>query len=103
MAIMTMSAGPSALSPAAARPYVSSPLASNSCARPAHARTSSCAPSFPVSRPLRPFPSIANVSGLPQRAGSAAGKKPVKIIEPPAGFKGAFTLNLTQAELSRQD
>ncbi|OCH96569.1 hypothetical protein OBBRIDRAFT_787127 [Obba rivulosa] len=103
MATMTLSAGPSALNPAGARPYVSSPLAANGCVRPAHARKSSCAPSFPVSRPLRPFPSIANTtSGLPQRAGSA-GKKPVKIIEPPAGFKGAFTLNLTQAELSRQD
>ncbi|KAH9937459.1 uncharacterized protein B0H18DRAFT_970734 [Fomitopsis serialis] len=99
MAIMTMSAGPSTLNPASARSYASSPLVPNASSRPARA------PSFPVSRPLRPFPSIANAlsSGLPQRSGTSGGKRPIKIIEPPANTKCAFVLNLTQAEFSRQD
>ncbi|PCH33413.1 hypothetical protein WOLCODRAFT_135124 [Wolfiporia cocos MD-104 SS10] len=102
MATMTMSAGPSTLSATAARPYVSSPLASNGTSR--RPRNLPNAPSFPTSRPLRPFPSIANsLAGSPSRTGSAVGKKAVKIIEPPAAFKNAFVLNLTQAEFSRQD
>ncbi|EPS99127.1 hypothetical protein FOMPIDRAFT_1024348 [Fomitopsis schrenkii] len=100
---MTLSAGPSTLNPASVRPYASSPLVPNTTPRPS--RSLGTAPSFPVSRPLRPFPSIANSlsSGLPQRPGVFGGKRPVKIIEPPANIKCEFVLNLTQAEFSRQD
>lgn len=79
------------------RPSVSSPLA----ATPAYGRPTRNAPagrqslSFPTSRPLRPFPSI-NTSVSSQN-------KPVKLIVPPKNFKSAFVLNLTQAELGRQD
>ncbi|KAH9947667.1 hypothetical protein B0H21DRAFT_315764 [Amylocystis lapponica] len=104
LAIMTMSATPSPFNPAAVRPHVPSPLASNGLSRPAPTRSMSYAPSFPTSRPLRPFPSVANtLSGAVRPSHGAPSKKPVKIIEPPANFKGAFVLNLTQAELSRQD
>ena len=87
---MTAVAVPSPYSPAATRPRVSSPLAASAQPRPLPARTHS----FPTSRPLRPFPSLAV---------KPSQRKPVKIIEPPANFKGAFVLNLTQAELRRQD
>ena len=64
-------------------------------------------PAFPTSRPIRPFASIATTLQAGVATVSAAGKiekKPIKIIEPPEGFKsGYFVLNLTQAELSRQD
>jgi hypothetical protein len=33
---------------------------------------------------------------------AAPGKKPVKMIQPPANQRESFVLNLTQAELSRQ-
>ena len=89
---MTAVAVPSPYSSAATRPRVSSPLAASAQPRPLPARTHS----FPTSRPLRPFPSLAVKPSAPAR-------KPVKIIEPPANFKGAFVLNLTQAELRRQD
>ncbi|KAH9853152.1 hypothetical protein C2E23DRAFT_885130 [Lenzites betulinus] len=82
---------PSPFNPA--RPRVSSPLAAAAQPRALPARTHHA---FPTSRPLRPFPSTAVKA-------HAAPRKPVKIIEPPANFKGAFVLNLTQAELSRQD
>ncbi|OSX67771.1 hypothetical protein POSPLADRAFT_1038167 [Postia placenta MAD-698-R-SB12] len=102
MTVMTMSAAPSSLNPASVRPHVSSPLASNALPRPP--RMTAKGPSFPTSRPLRPFPSIANTfQGASTRPGSASSKKPVKIIQPPADFKCAFVLNLTQAEFSRQD
>ncbi|KAH9921979.1 uncharacterized protein BXZ73DRAFT_51501 [Epithele typhae] len=77
---------------ATSRPRISSPLAASTHAHPNALRTHS----FPTSRPLRPFPSLA-VSP------TSAQRKPVKIIEPPANFKSAFVLNLTQAELSRQE
>ncbi|KZP32214.1 hypothetical protein FIBSPDRAFT_700332, partial [Athelia psychrophila] len=51
--------------------------------------------SFPQSRPLRPFASIAPAA--------SPGRKPVKMIEPPKNFKSTFMLNLTQTEFSRQD
>ncbi|KAI0336067.1 hypothetical protein GY45DRAFT_1316112 [Cubamyces sp. BRFM 1775] len=94
MTVMTVTAAvPSPFNPTASRPRVSSPLAASAQSRPVSSRTHS----FPTSRPLRPFPSLAvNTS-------KASSRKPVKIIEPPANFKGAFVLNLTQAELSRQD
>ncbi|RPD81744.1 hypothetical protein L226DRAFT_564412 [Lentinus tigrinus ALCF2SS1-7] len=93
MTVMTVVAPvPSPFNPAASRPRVSSPLAASAQARPVPSRQHS----FPTSRPLRPFPSLAINSKLPAR-------KPVKIIEPPANFKGTFVLSLTQAELSRQD
>ncbi|KAJ7723097.1 hypothetical protein DFH07DRAFT_897729 [Mycena maculata] len=74
------------------RPSISSPLASRSYAPGPVARTTPQRTySFPTSRALRPFPSIA-----------AAAPKPVKIIQPPANQRVSFVLNLTQAEFSRQ-
>ncbi|KAI0824092.1 hypothetical protein BC628DRAFT_1420205 [Trametes gibbosa] len=91
LALMAVAAPmPSQFNPA--RPRVSSPLAASTQPRSVPSRNHS----FPTSRPLRPFPSIAANS-------QSSSRKPVKIIEPPANFKGAFVLNLTQAELSRQD
>ena len=63
---------------------------------------------FPTSRPIRPFPSIANSLARPATPGSkgsngAPGRKPTKLIQPPANFKSEFVLDLTQAELGRQD
>lgn len=85
------------------RPSVSSPLACSAtynAAMPSRATRGAASRAmplhFPTSRPLRPFPSIANTS-------SAQQKKPTKIIVPPKDFKSEFVLNLTQAELSRQD
>ncbi|KAI9460234.1 hypothetical protein BJY52DRAFT_1104018, partial [Lactarius psammicola] len=81
------------------RPLVSSPLASPTSptlqsSRPLSIRK----PLFPASRPLRPFPSVMT-SGA-----RTTTKKPIKIIEPPKNYPGGcFVLNLTQAELSRQD
>ncbi|KAI0359154.1 hypothetical protein OH77DRAFT_1420706 [Trametes cingulata] len=96
MTVMTVAAPvPSPFNPTATRPRVSSPLAAAVQPRPASTRPHA----FPTSRPLRPFPSIA--AGTNSTKSSA--RKPVKMIEPPANFKGAFVLNLTQAELSRQD
>ncbi|KAI0762633.1 hypothetical protein C8Q74DRAFT_1371643 [Fomes fomentarius] len=80
---------PSPFNPAASRPRVSSPLAASAQSRPGAARSHA----FPTSRPLRPFPSLS----INPTASSA--RKPVKIIQPPPNFKGAFVLNLTQAEL----
>ncbi|KAI0735424.1 hypothetical protein C8Q76DRAFT_791977 [Earliella scabrosa] len=93
MTVMTVTVpAPSPFNPITSRPRVSSPLAASAQPRPAPGRTHS----FPTSRPLRPFPSLSI-------APASSARKPVKIIEPPANFKGAFVLNLTQAELSRQD
>ncbi|CCM02180.1 uncharacterized protein FIBRA_04259 [Fibroporia radiculosa] len=102
VATISMSARPSSLNPTAARARVPSPLASSGLPRPP--RNVMNAPSFPVSRPLRPFPSIANtLPGTLARTGGPGAKKAIKIIEPPADFKCEFVLNLTQAEFSRQD
>ncbi|KZT43924.1 hypothetical protein SISSUDRAFT_511779 [Sistotremastrum suecicum HHB10207 ss-3] len=73
------------------------------------------APSFPASRPLRPFPSIAASiqTRTTSKSGStlmtspgrpkSGGARPVKLIEPSKHFNGGFfVLNLTQAEFSRQ-
>ncbi|KIM84536.1 hypothetical protein PILCRDRAFT_818105 [Piloderma croceum F 1598] len=89
--------------------FVSSPLASSPsrklsitipASRPQPARN----PSFPPSRPLRPFASIAQSIAPPKRGSPMLNaKKPVKLIEQPKNHKGTFLLNLTQAELSRQD
>ncbi|KAF7306635.1 Peptide methionine sulfoxide reductase [Mycena indigotica] len=76
----------------ASRPMISSPLAGptqNARAPPPQTRPYGGA--FPTSRALRPFSTAAN-----------AGKKPVKIIQPPASQKDCFVLDLTQAELSRR-
>jgi len=84
------------------RPTVSSPLAGN--ASPMHTQTTAQLiaprrnPSFPSSRALRPFPSIAQ-SLRP----SCNDKKAIKIIEAPKHQQSMFVLDLTQAELSRQD
>ncbi|KAI0374413.1 hypothetical protein BV20DRAFT_961573 [Pilatotrama ljubarskyi] len=95
MTVMTATATvPSPFNPTATRPRVSSPLAAAVQPRPPSSRPHA----FPTSRPLRPFPSIAGSTST-----KSSSRKPVKMIEPPANFKGAFVLNLTQAELSRQD
>ncbi|KAJ3926098.1 MAG: hypothetical protein NXY57DRAFT_1030071 [Lentinula lateritia] len=83
------------------RPFVSSPLAGASqhtgvTTRPSAPRRN---PSFPSSRALRPFPSVANAL----RPYSTASKKAVKLIEPPKNQPCVFMLNLTQAEFGRQD
>ena len=85
------------------RPLVSSPLASPlSPSRQPSRPLSIKNPSFPASRPLRPFPSIMTATMNGSTRGAT--KKPVKIIEPPKGYSGGcFVLNLTQAELSRRD
>ncbi|KAH7924013.1 hypothetical protein BV22DRAFT_1091764 [Leucogyrophana mollusca] len=99
---MTMSALPAQLRTASPMPYVSSPLASsshNSMAGPSRGLPKRN-PSFPPSRPLRPFASISQTT-KPSSMGSPA-KKPVKLIEPPKNFKTTFVLDLTQGEFSRQ-
>ena len=85
------------------RPLVSSPLASPTSPSRQAARTLPIRkPSFPASRPLRPFPSITTTAVVNGTRGAT--KKPVKIIEPPKNYSGGcFVLNLTQAELSRRD
>ncbi|KAJ7369003.1 hypothetical protein DFH08DRAFT_675824 [Mycena albidolilacea] len=78
------------------RPSVSSPLANPTQTPGATAPTTpQRAYSFPRSSALRPFPSVVSASG--------AGKKPVKMIQPPANQRGWFVLNLTQGELGRQE
>ncbi|TDL28833.1 hypothetical protein BD410DRAFT_781388 [Rickenella mellea] len=107
-------------------PSVSSPLASNTSAKPAPSLQVTIpqrSPSFPPSRPLRPFPSISSSieqpkstplgvqnqnrvdpAGGKKKQQNGGGQKPVKLIEPPQDFKASFfVLNLTQAEFSRQD
>ncbi|ETW87525.1 hypothetical protein HETIRDRAFT_431844 [Heterobasidion irregulare TC 32-1] len=85
-------------------PTISSPLASPSSptnSRPLPKRASL----FPTSRPLRPFPSISqSFTPAGSRASRPDAKKSVKLIEPPKNFSGGtFVLNLTQAELRRDD
>ncbi|KIM67084.1 hypothetical protein SCLCIDRAFT_109073 [Scleroderma citrinum Foug A] len=79
--------------PFGATPYISSPLAGSSHASSSSRLAPKRSPSFPQSRPLRPFASLAQTSSI----------KPVKIIEPPKNFKTTFILDLTQDEFSRQD
>lgn len=75
------------------RPPVSSPLASQTHpSAPAARMMPQRTYAFPTSRALRPFPSIAPTPG----------RKPVKMIQPPANQRETFELNLTQAEFSRQ-
>ncbi|KAJ7919097.1 hypothetical protein B0H13DRAFT_1990412 [Mycena leptocephala] len=77
------------------RPYVSSPLAQQApTSGPAARVTPQRTYSFPTSRGLSPFPTMSSAA--------APGKKPVKMIQPPANQRESFVLNLTQAELSRQ-
>ncbi|KAJ3736944.1 hypothetical protein DFJ43DRAFT_1048524 [Lentinula guzmanii] len=83
------------------RPFVSSPLAgvsqhTGATIRPSAPRRN---PSFPSSRSLRPFPSVAHAL----RPASNTLKKGVKLIEPPQNQTCVFMLNLTQAEFGRQD
>ncbi|KAJ7190396.1 hypothetical protein GGX14DRAFT_483194 [Mycena pura] len=82
----------------ASRPAVSSPLAGQTYTHPTGPATTRVTPqrtySFPPSRALRPFPSLAPAS--------APGRKPVKMIQPPANQRASFELDLTQAEFSRQ-
>ncbi|KAI0034934.1 hypothetical protein K488DRAFT_28329, partial [Vararia minispora EC-137] len=98
--------------PRVSSPLATSPLADASSARPVQrgAATATSFPrpaqrqsqraSFPTSRPLRPFASISHITTSSDK-GKAS--KPVKLIEPPANHRAQFTLNLTQAELGRQD
>ncbi|KAJ3765223.1 hypothetical protein FB446DRAFT_484205 [Lentinula raphanica] len=86
------------------RPFVSSPLAGASQHTGAAIRPSTVArrnpSSFPTSRSLRPFPSVAAAL----RPSSPSLKKGgVKLIEPPKNQPCVFMLNLTQAEFGRQD
>ncbi|OAX44855.1 hypothetical protein K503DRAFT_728590 [Rhizopogon vinicolor AM-OR11-026] len=98
MAAMTMSAMHPALRTSSPMPYISSPLAASSRnSSPGQSRAMPSKPSFPHSRPLRPFVSIS------QNSLSLSSKKPVKFIEPPKNSKTVFVLDLTQEELSRQD
>ncbi|TFK41359.1 hypothetical protein BDQ12DRAFT_679334 [Crucibulum laeve] len=86
------------------RPVVSSPLADSSSARTATQRIAvKRNTSFPSSRALRPFASISHAFQQPGAGPTASSKKPMKLIQPPENFKATFVLNLTQAELSRQD
>ncbi|KAE9410785.1 hypothetical protein BT96DRAFT_804510 [Gymnopus androsaceus JB14] len=83
------------------RPFISSPLASASqhtgaASRPSAPRRN---PSFPSSRGLCPFPSVAKT----MQPSPTSNKKAVKLIQPPQNQPRAFVLNLTQAELGRQD
>ncbi|KAF9073857.1 hypothetical protein BDP27DRAFT_1259911 [Rhodocollybia butyracea] len=83
------------------RPFVSSPLAGASqhtgaTSRPGVPRRNQ---SFPSSRGLRPFASISSNSTRP----SSSNQKTVKLIQPPQNQPCTFMLNLTQAELSRQE
>ncbi|KAI0067844.1 hypothetical protein BV25DRAFT_875782 [Artomyces pyxidatus] len=101
------------MSVSAPRPFVSSPLASSGpVSSAATAQPRQHRAPFPASRPLRPFASIANSftpvsssSPHPRDAQRSTPKKgkPVKLIQPPKNYPGTFVLNLTQAELSRQD
>jgi len=83
------------------RPTVSSPLTGNASPRRAQSTAQLIAQrrnsSFPSSRALRPFPSIAQSLGP-----SCSDKKAIKIIEAPKHQQTMFVLDLTQAELSRQ-
>ncbi|KAG1783691.1 hypothetical protein EV702DRAFT_1054973 [Suillus placidus] len=99
MPAMTMSGVHPALRASSPMSYVSSPLAASSLNAPpsGSSRALPMRPSFPHSRPLRPFVSIS------QGASSRSSKKPVKFIEPPKNSKTVFVLDLTQGELSRQD
>ncbi|KAH7914488.1 hypothetical protein BJ138DRAFT_1079419 [Hygrophoropsis aurantiaca] len=102
---MTMSALPAQLRTGSPMPYISSPLAAtsshNSMAGPSRGLPKRN-PSFPPSRPLRPFASISQSMTKQSGMGSSS-KKPVKLIEPPKNFKTTFILDLTQGEFSRQD
>ncbi|KAF5356358.1 hypothetical protein D9756_004231 [Leucocoprinus leucothites] len=84
------------------RPIVSSPLAGTTSSTHTQTTAQRIIPrrnaSFPSSRALRPFPSIAQ-SLQP----SSNSKKAVKIIEAPKNQPTMFMLDLTQAEFSRQD
>ncbi|TFK57462.1 hypothetical protein OE88DRAFT_1730827 [Heliocybe sulcata] len=99
-----MPSGSSPFNPFRAAPSTSSPLARSSPVpiSPFQRPTPTRNVSFARSRPLRPFASVAN--SLPQaQPGQKGSKGAPKLIEPPKKFSGTFSLNLTQAELSRQD
>jgi hypothetical protein len=87
------------------RPAISSPLATSS--RGIGTATQRVIPrrnaSFPTSRALRPFPTISRSFQKSDDTSTPLNKKTVKLIEPPKDVKGTFLLDLTQAELSRQD
>ncbi|KAF5337362.1 hypothetical protein D9611_003179 [Ephemerocybe angulata] len=89
------------------RPLVSSPLADS----PSTGRAPMPRPAFPMrksgqfatSRALRPFPTISTALQPSKSANLASKSKPIKLIEPPKNFKMSFVLDLTQAELRRQE
>ncbi|KAG9030869.1 hypothetical protein FS837_003161 [Tulasnella sp. UAMH 9824] len=87
---LSQSSPSSPLSPTFSSPS-SSPSSPTSGARPMLPKRG---PSFPSSRPLRPFASVK----------TAISKPTVKIIQPPAGLCGPqfFVLDMTQGELARQ-
>ncbi|PFH46995.1 hypothetical protein AMATHDRAFT_153265, partial [Amanita thiersii Skay4041] len=87
------------------RPMISSPLAAAAAdASRASRATPLVTPQRPThfqsSRALRPFPSIAHVL---KQSNAKSAQSSVKLIEPPKNQKGTFLLDLTPAELSRQD
>ncbi|KAF8350234.1 hypothetical protein F5887DRAFT_1279487 [Amanita rubescens] len=88
------------------RPMIPSPLAaaseSSRTTRSSPIVAQRRTPHFPASRALRPFASISQVL-QPKTTASQDKKPPVKLIEAPKNQKATFLLNLTQAELSRQD
>ena len=99
--LLTMTSAHISSAAVMSRPTVSSPLAGNSSPVRVQTAAQCIAPrrnaSFPSSRALRPFPSIA------QSLHPCNDKKAVKIIEAPKYQQTMFVLDLTQAEFSRQD
>ncbi|KAK7058283.1 hypothetical protein VNI00_001914 [Paramarasmius palmivorus] len=81
------------------RPTISSPLADSAKGAAAKKMLPKRNSSFPSSQALRPFPTVS-AAFRPQ---NQPGKKPMKIIEPPANHRSTFVLDLSQAEFSRQD
>ncbi|EPQ60950.1 hypothetical protein GLOTRDRAFT_53559 [Gloeophyllum trabeum ATCC 11539] len=104
MATATMVSGSSPFNPMRTSPSLPSPLARlpQGPLGPHNRPTPSRNMTFARSRPLRPFPSVAGALSQP-KTGQSGLKGAVKLIEPSKKFQGTFTLNLTQAELSRQD
>ncbi|KAJ7173947.1 hypothetical protein C8R43DRAFT_631496 [Mycena crocata] len=87
-----------------ARPSVSSPLADqNQTSGPGTTRiTPQRTYSFASSRGLHPFPSISSATTPETSSAATSGKKPLKMIQPPANQPSSFVLDLSQAEFSRQ-
>ncbi|KAK0198592.1 hypothetical protein F5146DRAFT_98655 [Armillaria mellea] len=80
------------------RPTISSPLAGSPCTSGQAKRiVPRRNPSFPSSRALRPFPSVA--AAFQPFGSKASNKKPIKIIEPPANHFHTFVLDLDSGRI----